>query len=65
VLDGPFAVEAVVAAIDRYAAVIGDAARSDPTPTKYSTFDAAVSSLRSSIPSMRARLETLIAPSAP
>jgi hypothetical protein len=65
VLDGPFAVEAMVAAIDRYAAVIGDAARSDPTPTKYSTFDAAVSSLRSSIPSMRARLETLIAPSAP
>jgi spore coat protein H len=64
-LDGPFALDAMVAAIDRYTAVIGDAARSDPTPTKYSTFDQAVSGLRSSIPAIRARLEALIAPPAP
>jgi len=61
VLDGPFAVDAMTAAIDRYAFVIGNAARSDPTPTKYATFDQAVSDLRSSIPALRARLEKLIA----
>jgi spore coat protein H len=61
VLDGPFAVEAMQANIDRYTQVIGDAARSDPTPIKYSTFDQAVSGLRSSIPAMRDRLEQLIA----
>jgi hypothetical protein len=61
VLDGPFAVEAMVANIDRYAQLIGDAARADPTPTKYSTFDNAVAGLRSSIPALRARLEKLIA----
>jgi spore coat protein H len=60
-LDGPFAVEAMVATIDRYTEVIGDAARSDPTPVKYSSFDQAVSGLRSSIPALRARLEGLIA----
>jgi spore coat protein H len=64
-LDGPFAVDAMVAAIDRYAGVIGDAAHADPTPAKYLTFDQAVSGLRDSIPSMRARLEGLIAPPAP
>jgi spore coat protein CotH len=64
-LDGPFAVDAMVTAIDRYTEVIGDAARADPTPAKYLTFDQAVSGLRSSIPSMRARLEGLIAPPAP
>jgi spore coat protein H len=61
VLDGPFSVDAMGAAIDRYTAVIGDAARSDPTPTKYSTFDQAVAGLRSVIPAMRDRLEKLIA----
>jgi spore coat protein H len=60
-LDGPFAVTAMTTAVDRYAGVIGDAARVDPTPIKYSTFDQAVSGIRSSIPSMRARLEQLIA----
>jgi hypothetical protein len=64
-LDGPFALDAMVAAIDKYAGVIGDAARADPTPAKYSTFDQAVAALRSSMPSMRARLEKLIAPPAP
>ena len=64
-LDGPFAEDAMVAAIDQYTSVIGDAARSDPTPTKYSTFDNAVSSLRGSMRSMRSRLEQLIAQSAP
>jgi spore coat protein CotH len=61
-LDGPFAVEAMVARIDHYTKVIGDAARSDPTPAKYSTFNEAVSGLRSSISIMRARLEKLITP---
>jgi len=65
VLDGPFAVDVMGAAIDRYTSVIGDAARSDPTPNKYSTFDQAVSGLRSVIPAMRARLEALIAPPTP
>lgn len=65
VLDGPFAVEAMVANIDRYAQVIGDAARSDPTPTKYSAFDPAVSGLRGSIPALRDRLEQLIAEPSP
>ena len=61
VLDGPFAVAAMVANIDRYTQLIGDAARSDPTPVKYSSFDNAVSALRISLPDLRARLETLIA----
>jgi spore coat protein CotH len=64
-LDGPFALDAMTAAIDRYAALIADAAHADPTPNKYSTFDQAVSGLRSSLPSMRARLEKLIAPPTP
>jgi spore coat protein H len=61
-LDGPFAVDAMVAAIDRHAALIGDAARADPTRTMYSTFDQAVANLRSVVPALRARLEKLIAP---
>jgi hypothetical protein len=60
-LDGPFSVDTMGATIERYRAVIGDAARADPTPVKYSAFDPAVASLRSLIPNMRARLETLIA----
>jgi spore coat protein H len=60
-LDGPFALDAMTAAIDRHAALIGEAARSDPTPTVYATFDQAVANLRSTIPAMRARLEQLIA----
>jgi hypothetical protein len=64
-LDGPFALDTVVAAIDRYTAVIGDAARSDPTPTTYSTFDQAVAGLRGSIPAMRDRLQKLITPATP
>ena len=65
VLDGPFALDTMVATINRYAQVIGDTARADPTPTKYGTFDQAVLGLRSSIPEMRARLETLIATPSP
>jgi len=42
--------------------LIGDAARSDPTPVKYATFEQAVAGLRTSIPELRQRLETLIAP---
>jgi spore coat protein H len=61
VLDGPFALDTMVATINRYASVIGDAARADPTPTKYTTFDQAVSGLRALIPDMRGRLENLIA----
>jgi hypothetical protein len=61
VLDGPFALDKMVAAINRYASVIGDAARADPTPTKYTTFDQAVAGLRTVLPDMRARLEKLIA----
>jgi spore coat protein H len=61
-LDGPFAVDAMVAAIDWHAQLIGDAARSDPTPPKYATFDQAVAGLRDTVPAMRARLEQLIAP---
>jgi hypothetical protein len=51
----------MIAAINRHAAFIGAAARSDPTPTMYSTFDQAVQNLRSMIPQQRARLEQLIA----
>jgi spore coat protein H len=64
-LDGPFALDTVVASIDRYEQLIGDAARADPTPNMYSSFDNAVSGLRYSIPDIRARLEGLIAPRGP
>jgi spore coat protein H len=64
-LDGPFALNAVLASIDRYEQLIGAAAHADPTPTKYTSFDNAVSGLRASIPDMRARLEGLIAPRGP
>jgi spore coat protein H len=64
-LDGPFAVAAMNAAIDRYTAVIGAAARADPTPTMYSTFDQAVAGIKGSLPAMRDRLENLIAPPSP
>lgn len=60
-LDGPFALETMIAKIDGYAAFIGDAAHSDPTPTMYTTFDLAVQNLRFTLPDMRARLEALIA----
>lgn len=60
-LDGPFATETMVAAIDRYTRLLADAAHADPTPPKYATFDQAVAGLKSSIPALRARLETLIA----
>lgn len=60
-LDGPFSVNAMAARIDEYTKLIGDLARTDPTPTKYSTFDGAVSSIRSAIPALRTRLLQLIA----
>jgi spore coat protein H len=64
-LDGPFSVAAMNAAIDRYLDVIGDAARADPTPTMSSTFDAEVAKIRDTLPAIRQRLEKLIAPPAP
>jgi spore coat protein H len=64
-LDGPFSVTAMNALINGYLEVIGDAAREDPTPTVYSSFDASVSYLKSQIPVIRQRLETMIAPPAP
>jgi spore coat protein CotH len=60
-LDGPFAESTMLAAISRHAAFIGDSARADPTPTKYSSFDQAVQNLRYTIPEQRTRLERLIA----
>lgn len=62
VLDGPFATATMTASINRYLEVIGDAARADPTPFKYSPFDQAVAGLRAAVPSMRARLESLMQP---
>lgn len=64
-LDGPFTIDTMETTIDRYLAVIGDAARADPTPSKYTPFNQAVAGLRSGIPEMRARLEKLIAVPSP
>jgi spore coat protein H len=60
-LDGPFALDTMLANIDRHVAFIGDAARADPTPNMYATFDQAVQNLRTTLPDLRARLEGLIA----
>jgi spore coat protein H len=60
-LDGPFALDAMLANVDRHAAFIGDEARAQETPTMYSSFDDAVGELRRVIPELRARLEQLIA----
>jgi hypothetical protein len=46
---------------DRHAALIGDEARGQETPTMYSSFDDAVGELRRVMPELRARLEQLIA----
>ncbi len=51
----------MAAAISRYERFIEADATADPTPTLYGTFEDAVSGLRTSIPSLRARLEALIA----
>jgi hypothetical protein len=64
-LDGPFSVATMNANIDRYQAVIQDAADADPTPTLYTTFDTAVANIRNTLPAIRQRLEKLIAKPAP
>jgi spore coat protein H len=60
-LDGPFAEETMLAAIDRHVDFIQAEARADPTPTVYGTFEGSVEYLRSQIPSLRARFEQLLA----
>ena len=60
-LDGPFALDAMLDRINRYEAFIGDEARAPETPTMYTTFDNGVQNLRDVIPLLRARLENLIA----
>ena len=60
-LDGPFALDAMLERIDRYEAFIGEEARDPATPTMYVSFDSAVQSLRNVIPDLRGRLEDLIA----
>jgi hypothetical protein len=61
-LDGPFALDVMQATIDSHAAFIADEAHADPTPIMYTTFDDAVTFLRSSVVDLRGRLELLIAP---
>lgn len=60
-LDGPFSVKNMSAAIDRHAAFIGEAAHADPTPPTYTSFDNAVAGLKIVVPDLRERLERLIA----
>ena len=64
-LDGPFAEDRMLAAIDSHKAFIGEHARAEATPAMYGTFDGAVAGMRSAIPLLRQRLEDLIAPSQP
>ena len=59
-LDGPFALDAMIERIDRYEAFIGDEARAPETPTMYTTFDNAVQTMRDVIPNLRSRLEAII-----
>ena len=60
-LDGPFSVDVMTSAIDRHVEFIEAAVRADPTPTTYTTFDNAVAYLKSAVPNLRARLESLMA----
>jgi len=60
-LDGPFAEATMLAAIDRHAEFVREAAEADPTPPSYGGFDPGLDYLRSVIPELRARLEQLIA----
>ncbi len=59
-LDGPFALDAMRAAIDRHAAFIMNEALADPTPPMYASFDAAVAELQRVVPRLRERLEMLV-----
>jgi spore coat protein H len=60
-LDGPFAENVMLDAIERHAAFIQKEVAADPTPTTYAPWSDAVAGLRSAVPDLRARLETLIA----
>ena len=60
-LDGPFAVDTMIAQIDRHQALIEEEARAKETPTTYTSFDNAVEGLRRVVPELRNRLEGLIA----
>ncbi|MBN1605848.1 MAG: hypothetical protein JW940_04405 [Polyangiaceae bacterium] len=59
-LDGPLALDAMLAKIDQYVAFIGDEARAEATPTMYGAFDDSVEYLKGTIPELRDRLEELI-----
>lgn len=59
-LDGPFALDAMLANIDRHVAMIESEALADPTPPMYSSFTGAVVELRRTIPRLRDRLEGLL-----
>ena len=59
-LDGPFAQEALLAAIDAHAEFIRAAAQSDPNGPGKFNWDTAVGMLRDEIPKLRARLEYLL-----
>jgi spore coat protein CotH len=60
-LDGPFALDAMLATIDRHEAFIAAEAHVDPTPAMYVPFDDAVANLRVTVPALRTRLQALIA----
>jgi spore coat protein CotH len=60
-LDGPFALDVMLATIDHHAGFIADEAHADPTPIMYTTFDDAIVSLPQTVVDLRARLEALIA----
>jgi spore coat protein H len=60
-LDGPFAEATMLDAINEHADFVRAEAEADPTPPSYGSFESAVSTLRTSIPALRSRLEQLIA----
>jgi spore coat protein CotH len=59
-LDGPFAVDAMLAKIDAYEAFLVEEAHRDPTPPMYTSFGMAVQNLRDTVPALRSRLARLI-----
>jgi spore coat protein CotH len=59
-LNGPFALDAMLDTIDAHEAFIAEEAHADPTPPMYSSFDAAVQNLRYTVPELRSRLAKLI-----
>jgi hypothetical protein len=60
-LNGPFAEQAMLDAIDRHANFIRTEAEADPTPSVYDDFNASVERLRALIPTLRSRFENLLA----